>query len=127
MVALLGERQCWRIFIKSSISTGRDGSKAEARIPLPLNWSFKADQRGELVKNRPSPSCSLFRMYIGGELAAVAEAEAEPAKQRAAATADGALANVRGAGAMASTTFLAEVRLRFLFELEPDRADHQIE
>lgn len=33
----------------------------------------------------PSPSCSLFRMYIGWELAghfaAVAEAEAKPAKQ----------------------------------------------
>lgn len=53
---------------------------------------------------------------VAGHFAAVAEAEAEPAKQRAAATADvaGHVANVRGAGAMASTTFLAEVTVALL-------------
>lgn len=48
-----------------------------------FNWAKRVSIRG--MASVPSPSCSLFCMYIGWELAghfaAVAEAEAKPAKQ----------------------------------------------
>lgn len=60
-------------------------------------------------------------MKLAGNLAAVAEAEAELLSKGLLLLLTWRGTFVRGAGAMASTKFLAEVRLRFLFELEPDR------
>jgi len=70
LVALLGERQCWRIF-KSSIEMVLGEMDRKQRLEshlFPSQLELQSGSERNFIESvKPSPSCSLFRMYIGGE------------------------------------------------------------